>query len=237
MAKPTDSELFATDATFAADGDTWSGDPVRVDPGAARRAEGFEPDLLPAEWLNHQLGVLGDHVDYLNGIVEADGSESLPAVTRTITIDALEMRPYVNGAFDAQTVQSGAGRVNGFHVQIPAGNATRLFLPLNRYVPEGADLKTADLLITPATTHTLVGRFSLLSFTPNFTTPAQPVITEAAGADTTGAVAEVLALSGTWAFTSTKVWVLQYHPGTITVGADNLFALRITFDDPGPRNF
>ncbi len=65
MPAPTDLPDFATDATFAADGDSWSGDPTRVDPGAARLEEGFEPDLLPAPWLNHILGVHGDWINWL----------------------------------------------------------------------------------------------------------------------------------------------------------------------------
>ena len=62
---PVDSPLFATAGTFPLDGDDWEGDPVRVDPSAPRRAEGFEPDTLPAEWLNHMLGTHGDWLDYL----------------------------------------------------------------------------------------------------------------------------------------------------------------------------
>lgn len=60
MPAPAISSAFATAAAFTVDGDTWGGDPTKVDPGAARRAEGFEPDTLPAEWLNFQLGLLGD---------------------------------------------------------------------------------------------------------------------------------------------------------------------------------
>jgi hypothetical protein len=62
---PTDSPLFATQGTYTADGDPWQGDPVRVDPGVGRRAEGYEPTTLAASILNHQLGVLGDWAAWL----------------------------------------------------------------------------------------------------------------------------------------------------------------------------
>ncbi len=64
MAIPATSPLFATDATFTADGDTWAGDATKVDPGGTIRAEGYEPDLLPAEWLNFQLNLLGAWIDW-----------------------------------------------------------------------------------------------------------------------------------------------------------------------------
>lgn len=68
MAIPTDSPGFATDATFAADGDTWSGAPTKADPGAGRKAEGYEPDTLPAEWLNWQLNLIGKWLVALLGL-------------------------------------------------------------------------------------------------------------------------------------------------------------------------
>jgi len=62
---PEVSPLFATLGTYPADGDPWEGLPVRVDPGSTRRAEGYEPDSLPAAWLNHAIGTQGDWLDYL----------------------------------------------------------------------------------------------------------------------------------------------------------------------------
>jgi hypothetical protein len=61
---PETSPLFATVGTYPIDGDPWEGDPVRVDPGASRRAEGWEPDTLPAEWANFMTGVQGDWIEY-----------------------------------------------------------------------------------------------------------------------------------------------------------------------------
>ena len=73
MPAPTDSPLFATDATYAADGgDAWDGTATRADPGAAIRAEGFEPEELPAEWLNHVLGVHGDWIEHITNDTESE---------------------------------------------------------------------------------------------------------------------------------------------------------------------
>lgn len=65
MPAPTDDPSFATDATYTADADAWAGDANRVDPGPAIMAEGFQPGVLPAEHLNHVLGVHGDWINYL----------------------------------------------------------------------------------------------------------------------------------------------------------------------------
>lgn len=65
MTIPETSPLFATVGTYPIDGDPWEGDPVRVDPGASRRAEGFEPDTLPAEWANFMTGIHGDWIEML----------------------------------------------------------------------------------------------------------------------------------------------------------------------------
>ena len=89
MPAPTDSPEFATDAAYASDGDAWSGTPPRVDPGVAIREEGFEPGILPAEWLNHVLGVHGDWITYLDefaGLLETD------AVSQDGRLDLLETK-------------------------------------------------------------------------------------------------------------------------------------------------
>jgi len=84
MAKPSTDPTFATDATYTLDGDAWSGANTKVAPGAARRAEGWEPDLLPAEWLNHEMNSHGEHISYIEDVLEA--TDTIPLVTRTLII-------------------------------------------------------------------------------------------------------------------------------------------------------
>lgn len=110
MPAPSDDPDFATDATYAADGDAWSGNPVRVDPGAPIRAEGFEPGILPAEWLNHVLGVHGDWINWLE--TERDRlhdytRQDLGAAGRSIYVAATQGAPAYSGG--SPTWHSGSG--------------------------------------------------------------------------------------------------------------------------------
>lgn len=64
MSPPTDSADFATDTNYSAPGEDWDGLPVKVDPGSSVRASGWIPDILPAEFLNWVLNVLGRWIAY-----------------------------------------------------------------------------------------------------------------------------------------------------------------------------
>jgi hypothetical protein len=63
--RPTDSPLFAYDATFSS-GDE-SGLSPRLDPGAGFRAQGVYPNRrMPARWFNWLKGIHGDWINYLD---------------------------------------------------------------------------------------------------------------------------------------------------------------------------
>jgi hypothetical protein len=52
---------WATDATYPAGADPWSGGPVRIAPSSGQIAAGFAPNTQPpAEFFNYQLGASGD---------------------------------------------------------------------------------------------------------------------------------------------------------------------------------
>ena len=236
MAKPTDSELWATDANYAADGDSWSSTPTRVDPGATRRAEGAEPDTFPAQWFNHEVGVHGDHIDYIHGILEADGTESLPAVTRTIIFHPSIFRGFTKTTGGNLPVAAVAGAGSGWRLSLDITDNAILMCPLNGLLPFGASVTDIDLLINPGT-HTVGGRFSVHAVQPDFSTPAIGSHTEVDFALTTGAVIEVLNLNVAFAIGSTFQHYLVYDSTDLTASADVIESLRIQFTDPGPRNF
>jgi hypothetical protein len=77
------------------DGDDWEGDPVRVDPGASRRAEGFEPDTLPAEWANFMTGIQGDWIEHhrRRRIASGLGSWTPRTAASNFRIKAIAARP------------------------------------------------------------------------------------------------------------------------------------------------
>jgi len=95
MTLPATSPLFATVGTYPMDGDDWEGDPVRVDPGASRRAEGYEPDTLPVEWANFITGVHGDWIEHhrRRRVASGLGSWTPRTAASNFRIKAIAARP------------------------------------------------------------------------------------------------------------------------------------------------
>lgn len=176
MSAPSYDGHFATDATFAADGDSWSGDPTKVDPGAGRKAEGFEPDTLPAEWLNWILNNHGEWAIWLEAerariaaIVDPPGS------LKTFQIDASAFAIRDNSGtpdtgWDVQA--DGSGLVSR------AANNYAIY-DLNQILPTGATVQRIKALVDPQSANGSGNRIemSLNKVVRDFGTPAAPTIT------------------------------------------------------------
>jgi hypothetical protein len=148
MPAPATSPLFATDATYTADGDTWSGDPTKVDPGATRRAEGYEPDTLPAEWLNFQIGLHGDWIKWHDDELLASGSRTIRFSAFTgYGVNSTGASP----AFKSQ-VQS-SGLTEGFYL-VSAINFAQWILPISDLLPDGSEVLTVTALVQPGAART-----------------------------------------------------------------------------------
>lgn len=142
MPAPSTSPLFSTDATFAADGDDWSGDPTKIDPGAPRRAEGFEPDTLPAEWLNFQIGLIGDWIKWHE-------DEILGVATRTERFSPWIGEGLASAGGSAWRCQVfSTGLTEGFNLATDA-NYGRRFLNLSDLLPEGSEVQSVSALVKP----------------------------------------------------------------------------------------
>lgn len=233
MAKPTSDPTWATDAAYDTDGDPWGGDANKVDPGSGRRAEGAEPDTFPAEWFNYHLNALGEHVEYIHEILEADPAESIPSVSRTVIIPATDMRPAIlTGGADGPILSVVDA---GYRLSIADSNGA-VILGLNRFVPLGATVTAIRLMIDPGT-HSTPGRFARIKHTVVFGTPSAGTRTEEEFAVTTGTTLEVLELTDSFTFANNELHFVVYTPGTLSSGADLLEAIQIVYTDPGPRNF
>lgn len=235
MAKPTSDPTWATDAAYASDGDAWGGDANKVDPGAPRRAEGVEPDVFPAEWLNYHLNALGEHTEYLHAIVEADGSESIPAVTRTVIVHPFEGRLIPLGA--TGLVSASAGIVGtGYNLELSDTDLIWV-LPLNRFVPFGAIVTQIDMMIEPGT-HSTPGTFARKVATAVFGTPSIGAYAEEDSDATSGTSLQLLTLATDFTLdTNNEMHVLTYTVGGLSSGVDKIESIRIQYTDPGPRNF
>ncbi len=74
--RPDTSPEWATDENFDATGEAWDGLPTKVDPGAALREEGWEPEQRPAaEHVNFQLNLQGAWLAFLMNVAIANWRE------------------------------------------------------------------------------------------------------------------------------------------------------------------
>lgn len=155
MPRPTDSPLFATDASFAVDGDAWGGADVRTDPGAGRRAEGFEPDVLPAEWLNHVLGVHGDWIDWVDNSIDASG----------LVLEGIQTVTKRSAALDFALVGASTGGIDSsaqaFKLTSNSGGAV---LDVSRMLHKGGEFKQVRVLVDPGALRAGANRMSVLVF-------------------------------------------------------------------------
>jgi len=134
MAAPAVAPTFATDANYPADGDPWASDPTKVDPGSSRRAEGFEPDVLPAEWLNYMLNNHGAWLSYLAGL---RGGVTAIDLTAPASVDAT----WPLTAADWDRVFDTPRFV--WQVQLAAPSYAAIYFPIR--IPSGARIISVSL--------------------------------------------------------------------------------------------
>lgn len=239
MPAPATAPAFATDATYAADGDPWSGDATKVDPGATIRAEGYEPDLLPAPWLNFQLGLFGDWFTYLRTWINESTEEFKYPTTknRYLTIEACKAYPVSTaGVLDYEQNTAGAAPV-----AVPRVNAAVAIVPVD--IPSGCVITTIEVLVQSSGVRvTPNGWFvSVYSQSEPWLIPAAPTTTQWAATTEGGLAAGYSVITVTTGTGLTRVAESTVHvhvtgPIGALGGTDQLIAVRVSFTDGGPRN-
>lgn len=141
------------------DGDTWGGDSNKVDFGAGRRAEGFEPDLLPAEYLNWQLNLLGAWIDWHeNGDPTATknirvGPRLSPGTHQYNTSTTVATALAVGTGWREQTlvVPGPPDLVSPQGNQIVALRGVEGFQEISHLLPSGSKINAITFQLTPGT--------------------------------------------------------------------------------------
>lgn len=142
MPPPVISPRFATDTNFAADGDSWSGAATKLDPGAGRRAEGYEPDTLPAEWINFMTNLHGEWIKYLD-------DELLGSAARTIRLSPFvgESLPITGTTTPPFAIQaSGSGLSLGYDLISEHDFASRI-INLESIFQDGTEILNFSALV------------------------------------------------------------------------------------------
>lgn len=144
----------------------------------------------------------------------------------------------------AMTQPKGGWTIDGFgdssRLVASAFNA-RLILDLGALLPSGAIVSTVRALVTPASAH--AGGFEmyldLLKITPDFGTPATGTAASVGTLDGDDGTAtlQVLSVTATHTIVTGELLVAQITSGNDGTITDNVHAIEINFQDPGPRSF
>lgn len=250
MPAPSDAAEFATDATYAADGDDWSGGPPRVDPGAAVRAEGFEPGKLPIEWLNHVLGVHGDWAawleserlrlaEYIGGAAGTDEWAYEAAKTRTKIFAYADLLLSTDSGAPCWDVADGG--VNGPTVK-PRTTTPRASAWASIKLPTGVTITAVRVLIGQVGGLASGNQWEATlekqvnwDFVPA-NAPGRSILGSATESGmTAGAV--VIAWTGLSEVVDNSDTTYHVHVfGPAVIGAaDTLYGVEVTYSEPGPR--
>lgn len=245
MPAPTDPapDVWASDATFSATGKDWDGEDTKVAPSSGRVAEGFEPEENPpAEHFNWWMNRIGQWVKWLSGLagyIDQDNAEfTYPVVTlRTVHIlPTAGVSP--DGSWGIYSSDRGVAE--------SGDDAEYLLFDLAQYLPSGAEITDLDVMVKPGAVRTGIQRMivSLVRSTPDWGTPGLPTDAALASAGDDGTIDDqVIALSvpGTANPEAHSVRALRLAVKSGDDGgahaADRVYAIRVVFRDPGPRNY
>lgn len=237
----TTPSTWATNANHAAGSDPWSGQPSKVEPSAGEKQVGFVPNMKPpAEWLNWLLNNFGAWLAYLATWIDEANDEIVYPVNKARTV----IVPIINAHSQLDTgalewVPSGTGRVSTVA-------AADMFIGLNDILPSGAVVTAIDLMCKPGAARSGGSRITLSYYVYTMTwtgTPPTPpasagIESEEDDGTTDDQVITLFPVDADLAtIDKTKDYGIQIRAGAGSFNQDVAYALRIRFNDPGPRNF
>lgn len=253
LTEPPDE--WSTTTNYPPGSDEWSGQPRRVEPSAGKYAAGFNPGEKPAApWFNFMFGGLTAWVKYLRGFVDSTTDEYAYPVVKTRTL-VLSPAGAVKGTapFGTSRVPGWRQRLQGTDQETAAEalySGSELHWDLHKVLPTGAVLTQVDVMAAPgealASENTRMHIY-IWEATPNFSLPAQDnqVGFEHYAPDNVVSTAlHVFSMTGiSYTISGTKSCVLKVR-ARINPANNHLFtvpdvchAVRLTFTDPGPRNY
>lgn len=240
MAEPTTLPSFSTTATYTAPGEPWDGDQTKVDPGAPIRALGFEPDLLPAPWLNFIIALWGDWLTWFRSWHRSSDEEFIYPSTKTRkrTIDASDAIYSADGAGATDWYLSHSSGVPYLVPRVDAGTA---YLPID--VPSGSTISAVEVLVQSSGARSTPNGWIVKVYeqsepwsSPGAATATQQGSTTEGGLSSGHAVITVGSLTPFIRVNEYTATIQITGPTGALGSTDQLIAARVTFTDGGPRN-
>jgi hypothetical protein len=237
VAKPTEVlPTWATDANYAAAGEAWDGQPTKVAPPAALRAEGYEPEARPAaDYDNSWKNAVGAWFTYVDGVL--DGTTDTDGTARTIVISPTSFSGFDNAG------NSRWWNASGTAVQ-SVGNPAATSVDLREFLPEGAIITGLVGMVFPGAVRGAGSRMQIdlweatHDWVAPLAIPASALIVSVEDSGAPGPVLELIDLAAGLPHTydATKTLRVDVVSGT-TAFVDTFYGLQLIFTDPGPRNF
>lgn len=241
MAEPATLPTFSSTATYTAPGEPWDGDATKVDPGAPIRALGFEPDLLPAAWLNFVLNLFGSWLNWFRSWHRSSDEEFIYPTTKTRVraMTAAEAAPSGAGDGSSDWLFTHSG---GAPLLLPVVDAAYAVVPID--VPSGCTITGVDIIVRSNGARSTPNGWivSVYEQVESWVDPGGMTAT-LRGAAVEGGLSsgfDVITVTGLGAgfllSAGSHAHVLVKGP-TGSLGAnDYLVAARVSFTDGGPRN-
>ena len=239
MARPTEQPLWGTDAVFAAIGKAWDGLANKTDPGAGKKAEGFEPTERPAaDYLNWLFNRIYLWTQYLEDITNAADEHVYPTPkTRVVVIGP---HSGINLTGDGWHY---SGVTDIAYIKANVDNVKRIF-NLTDHLPSGCTVTKIDALIKPGAAHTM--EFNWVETNDaldNFPTNSASYTPGGSSGSTTGQLANTnyqrISFSGLSIVIGRDANMLvgELKAGTTaSSNNDRCYGIEVTYTDVGPRN-
>lgn len=244
MARPAGTPpTWATDANYTATEptDPHDGNPNKVEPTSGQKANGFEPRYrAPAQFFNWLFSRISLWLEYVVGFIDASDEFVYPTTkSRKRVYGVGSFRPDVATEWDLTIDGAGAG-----HLASPTANNAKGQFTID-HLPQGATVTAVEVLLgTSANRGTAADRWQVRLFKTTRTfdgTLASSATQVGSTLDDAGGAASIRkvsfnSLSEAIGEGNDLVVGIEGPNGSLAAG-DYLYGVRVTFNDPGPRNF
>lgn len=214
-----------------------SNDTNSTEPATSYMEDGWsDGEIPPAAWWNWVWQLNANWIAYLAAIIDSNEEHTYQSTkSRTLVIPGQEIRPGLDGSWQIPLNADGGIRADT--------DSSFAYLPLNRRLPSGATLQTVEVLVTPGAARAGGNRMEvfLQNSTPDFATPGAP--TEATidnqedDGTTNDQVITLSSLAEAVDNEADSLWLAFESGNNASSNPDFVWAVRLTFDDAGPRNF
>lgn len=226
MAAPNIDTRFAGNATYGGT-DPWSGDPTKVDPGTPRKAEGFVPDKLPAEWLNWLLNAIGAWIYWiagrLGGLTGALGWAYETERSRVLVIPGAAVQPGLDGSWVGD---EGGGK----QCQVNAKFATFAFAD---YLPVNCQLTGITVYVATSSASAAGIRFRLFEDNVQFGSTFNSATSSGSHTAVSGALTKTIDRTGSTYYME----ILSSSTAASAPPGDRIFKVVLGFKQFGPDTF